>query len=357
MARKSGRSTGKLAGRFALTSGAGALLTGLIASADALFKGQVTAFVVPVLFGAGSAIAGWIVGSRIGARLTDLGLAVSKLGRGGTEVKVRAGGRDEIGALGRSLQYLANDLTELQKQQEKAGGALATMDPQVRQLRDRTLPQSLPQYAGFEIDGALCAGSRGGLDYYDAAVVEETAVLYLVSAEGFGAVAVVACRMARDELHRALAQGAAPRKALSHANRVLKQHLPPGACAKASVLQLSADGAKLYQAGARAPLLVCQRGEVREVAAEGLALGLDDGPVFDKALRPQEVATTPGVRMLLANEAALRTDDFRARIAQYSPKHTAMFMNMVLGGIEEDAGGDGLREDVVLISAKRTGAT
>lgn len=372
MARKGSKSSGKLALRLALACGAASLLAGFAAAlvvllnlagaiptrdADVLQKGQLAALILPFVLGALGGVVGWWIGGRLGSRLTDLGLAVSKLGRGGTEVKVRAAGDDEVGALGRSLQYLANDLSELLKNQDQGGGALATMDPQVRQLRDRALPASLPAAAGYEIDGALCAGSRGGLDYYDAAVVEASLVLWLVSGEGHGALSVVAARMARDEIHRALAQGAAPRKALSHANRVLKQNLPAGVCAKATLLQLSDDGAKLYQAGARAPLLVCQRGELREQSAEGLALGLDDGPVFDKALRPQELPMSPGTRLLLVNEAALRTDGFRDRAAQNSPKHTAMFMNMVLGGIEEDAGEDGLREDVVLLTAKRTGQT
>ena len=136
---------------------------------------------------------------------------------------------------------------------------------------------------------------------------------------------------------------------------MLQQALPAGVCAKATLLQLSVDGAKLYQAGARSPLLVCQRGELRELAAEGLALGLDDGPVFEKSLRPQEFALTPGTRLLLVNEAALRTQSFQERVLEHTSRHTAMFMNMLLGGIEEDAGSDGLREDVLVITAKRTG--
>jgi hypothetical protein len=123
------------------------------------------------------------------------------------------------------------------------------------------------------------------------------------------------------------------------------------------VLQLSDAGAKVYQAGTRAPILICQRGEVLELAAEGIALGLDDGPVFEKSLRPQEIAMSPGTRLVLCNEAALRTQGFLQLLKQHSPKHTAMFMNVVLGALEQDAGQDGLREDVVMVTAKKTGQT
>jgi hypothetical protein len=42
-------------------------------------------------------------------------------------------------------------------------------------------------------------------------------------------------------------------------------------------------------------------------------------------------------------------------LRQNSPRHTQMFMNMVLGGIEQDSGAEGLREDVVLMTVKKAG--
>ncbi len=365
MARKSGNKTGKVGLKLALGAGAvgfvGAFLVGalvlqnLSAGDDdkAIQKAWLLTAMLSLVVGIAAAGVAWVQGAQIGTRITDLGLAVAKLGRGGTEVKVRFRGSDEVGALGRALQYLASDLASLLKEQDGGGGATASMDPLVRQFRDRSLPQQLGPVSGYELDGALSKGSRGGLDYYDLVTAEGQSVLYLVSGEGSGPLAVVACRMARDELQRALQQGATPRKALAHANKVMHQNLPKGVCAKATLLLLGADGAKLYQAGSRSPLLICTRGQVLELAAEGLALGLDDGPVFEKALRPQEIQTAPGMRFVLSNDAGLRLDGFLELLGAHSAKHTAMFMNMTLGTLEQDAGEGGLREDVVLLTAKK----
>lgn len=364
MARKGGR-RGRLAVKLALGAGITAFVGSLVAGAlvvqnlaagadgDAVRKAWLLAVMLSLVAGVAAGGISWMFGSQLGTRITDLGLAVAKLGRGGTEVKVRVSGNDEVGALGGALQYLASDLSALIKDQD-SGGAVVTMDPLVRQLRDRAVPQGLPAVPGYEVDGAVSNGSRGGLDYFDLVVGDGGAVLYLISGEGSGALAVVACRMARDEVQRALQAGATPRKALSHANKVLQQTLPKGVCAKATLLQLGEAGAKLYQAGARAPLLICARGQVLELAAEGIALGLDEGPVFDKALRPQEVPAAPGTRLVLCNEAALRLDGFLDLLKANSPRHTAPFMNMTLGTIEQDAGEGGLREDVVLLTAKKT---
>ena len=92
-----------------------------------------------------------------------------------------------------------------------------------------------------------------------------------------------------------------------------------------------------------------------ELNAEGIALGLDDGPVFEKSLRPQPIDMSPGVRLVFGNDALLRADDLLDLVPQHSPRHTNMFMNMLLGSIEQGAGDDGLREDVVLITVKKEG--
>lgn len=371
MARKGSKSSGKLALHLALGSAVVGVLGGLLvaiavvqnlsssADAESVSRAWLIGFGMVGLGAVLCAVGGWVLGGRIASRITEIGLAVSKLGRGGSEVKVRVGGTDEVAALGKSVQYLATDLAELLKSQEQTGGgAHVSMDPLVKQLRDKTVPNGLPPVPGYEVDGALANGSRGGLDYFDAVPnqgEEPGAVLYLVSGEGHGALAVYACRQARDELHRALLAGANPRKALAHTNKVLKTNLPSGCCAKATLLQVTADGAKLYQAGVRSPLLICQRGEVLELNAEGIALGLDDGPVFEKSLRPQEITMSPGTRLVLGNDAMHRSEGLLDLLRQHSPRHTNMFMNVVVGGLEQDAGADGLREDLILMTVKKAG--
>ena len=369
MARKGSKSTGSLARTLAISCAiagfvGGVLVTfavvqnmgGSIEDPDAAKRGWQVGLGLSLLSAALCGGAAMVIGGKLATRITDVGLAVSKLGRGGSEVRVRVSGNDEVARLGHSVQYLATDLEALLSSQEDSGGAAVSMDPLVKQLRDKTVPQAPPRVPGYEVDAAISNGSRGGLDYFDILVNPENpaeAAAYVVTAEGHGALAVYACRLARDELHRALEQGAAPRRALAHANKVMKKQLPAGACAVATLLQMNAEGCKLYQAGARTPLLICSRGEVLELNAEGIALGLDDGPVFEKSLRPQPIEMSPGVRLVFGNDALLRADGLLDLLPQHSPRHTNMFMNMLLGSIEQDAGADGLREDVVLITVKK----
>ena len=321
---------------------------------DLVSRGWLIGLVMAVICGLVVGLVAYLQGAGVASRLTELGLGLAKIGRGSSEVRFRVSGSDEITRLGRGLQYLASDLAAMASEAEQGGSVGASMDPQVRAFRDLALPAELIEVEGFELDGVLCAGTRGAMEYFDCVAPEGgEAVLFLVANEGGGTLSALATRMARDEVARALRAGANARKALYHANRTLNKQLPKGVCAKLCALAMGTDEVKLYQAGFRPPLLVCRAGKVEEVNAEGLALGLDDGPVFEKGLRSVAVPVSQGTRLVIGNEASSRLDGFAALVSQHAPKHTAPFMNMVLGALEGDAGEGGLREDVVLLTAKR----
>lgn len=359
-ARGRGGRRGRIARRFALLLG----LAGCVAAALALLllsnhfqppaegearrKAWALALVVAVL--AGSVVAGvaWFLANDLGQKLTDLVLAIQRVGSKNSDLRIRFGGNDEVGALARGLQYLNEDMNALQARAEVPS---AGRDPQVREMRDRALPQHLDEAEGFEVDGSMAAGERGGLDYYGSGKGAGGTILFVVRGEGDGTLGVLAGRMARDELMRALRQGVTARKALAHTNKVLHDALPRGACALASLLELGAEGVKLYQCGARTPLWLCARGVVQELAAEGIALGLDDGPVFEKALRSARIEAAPGVRLVLVNEAVGRDQALRELVREHAPKHTSAFLNLVLGSL--GPGDEPPHEDVVLLTAKR----
>lgn len=315
---------------------------------------QATTFAVIIGLVLGGGVAAGVaygLASGLSARLTNLSLAVSKMGRG-SKASVRVSGNDEITVLGRMLSSLSS---EMAGQDGDGATTVIDSDPQVRELRDKTLSEGhfdCPE--GYEIDAAYSSGTRGGTDYFDCHTVNGTTTMFLISVGSGSAVAMVGARMARDEIVRALDAGANARKALSHTNRVLHKAMPRGVCALATVVEIGAEQVKIYQAGARVPVVLCVAGELEDLTAEGLALGLDSGPVFEKGLRPNEFELTSGMRLVLLNDAGNRSDELIGFVQEHSPKHTAPFMNMVLGELEDGAGLAGLREDVVIMTLKRS---
>lgn len=361
--RRTQRKSSRLATPIAIGAGC-ATLVGcaiivvlMVQGAGSADTGRLWAFglLASLLISAVVAVVVGVMAGKVGSRITDLGLAVAKIGRGDGEVRVRVSGDDELGGLARKVQYLAGDIGALVAEIDQGGGQTASRDPQARAYRDKTLDEPFGQPPpGFEADGAITAGDRGGLDYFGCVAHEQRGVVYTVAGEGSGPMAVVAGRMARDEIARALEAGRSARQALAHANKRMHDRLPRGACARATLLEIQDEQAKLYQAGDKTPMWICSAGEVLELNSDGLALGLDDGPVFEKGLRSQALDPSPGTRYVITNDAGVRMQDLLDLVTEHAPKHTAPFMNLVLGAIESEAGSDGLREDIVLVTVKRS---
>jgi hypothetical protein len=330
--------------------------SGLPADSPLFARAWMFGSLIAVVAGGAVGVVAWTQAGAIAMRIEDLRLAVTKMGRTGSEVRVRVSGNDEVAALGREVQYLSSDLEAMAAERARGGGLLATEDAGVRELRDKSLADAPDELVGYETEATLANGGRGGVDYVGCVGRDDGAagVLFTVGIETPDTIGVFAARLAFDEITRALKAGANARKALAHTNRVLFRTLPKGACARASLLEVGGeDGeAKLYQAGYRVPLWICSGGEVLEVEAEGLALGLDEGPVFERGLRSEKIPMPVGTRVVQTNDAGVRMQELLDLVREHSPKHTAGFVNLVLGTLEENADG-GLREDLVLVTAKR----
>ena len=113
--------------------------------ADIKTKGWAIGLILALIGALIVGVVAYFQGGAIGSRITELGLGVAKIGRG-TEVRVRFTGNDEVSALGRALQYLASDQAAMAQEAEQGGGLSASMDPMVRELRDKTLPNSFPRW-------------------------------------------------------------------------------------------------------------------------------------------------------------------------------------------------------------------
>ena len=74
----------------------------------------------------------------------------------------------------------------------------------------------------------------------------------------------------------------------------------------------------------------------------------------EKGLRSEKIEMSTGTRLVMTNDAGVRMQDLLDLVTEHSPKHTSPFMNLVLGSIESDAGAEGLREDVLLVTVKKS---
>ena len=374
MSRKKKRRPGggrgvPLATRSALVMGGASLLALLLLSLLAR-KGTPPQLLllVSLAFGAGVAGLAWMEGTQVARLFNELALAVGKLARGDFGVRFRGGRKiQESGRLVRQLEELAGNLREgvveeeLAKIREKEARLLG-------RVRRKMMPEAFSEDPAWETGGLFLPGKRGGGDFLE--YLEVPGKLYLAagSAQGAGAAAGMVMVLGKTLLREWLERGEEPPGVLEKLNKRLKENLVEGACLTLTLLEAEREGGgevRAWGLGLQAPLYFFGRGEIRRIGLEGIALGLDEGRVFSRALQPKAVKLQRGQRLVLvtpgiySNLSPSGEEYGEARLedtlARHGPKNTLVFVDMVGGEMEDFLGGEAPDEDVVLLSVRYGG--
>ena len=105
--------------------------------------------------------------------------------------------------------------------------------------------------------------------------------------------------------------------------------------------------------------------KLRMVHPEGIALGFDPGPVFDRTIREAEIQLAPGDRIVCTTAGAfsvrnaqgeeLGEKGFFAIVGKHANKSSEAFCQLVGSETERLTEGLPLEEDIVIVTVKRKG--
>ena len=342
-------------------------------------------FFVPQIKKLGPRMRGLIVGILIVVLLVGAGMAfwvaksvtrpihrlvsdVRQIAGGNLNHRTNVKGGGEVELLARSIDRMTRDLEVAQeaelelsireREMEVAGG-----------VREALLPMVTPLLEGYDIGGAHFSATGGiGGDFHDFVELSDGRVGLLVCGiSGQGVPAALVGATARSYLRAELVRGADPIESFSRVNRWLGEDVRRGMYVTALYVLL--DGregvASVLCAGHRVPLMrfTAEDGKLRVVHPEGIALGFDKGPVFDRRLELQHVPLLPGDRLLLANSAPLCITDrngnemgekgFFKCVLRHASLGTPEFLRALKRDLVEFAGEDGVPFDISLVTVSR----
>jgi sigma-B regulation protein RsbU (phosphoserine phosphatase) len=279
--------------------------------------------------------------------------------------RVRAGG--EVMVLARSIDRMASNLEEAQDAQlelSKRERELALAD----EVREALLPDAVPKLAGYDLGDLHVASPSPGGDFHDFIELPGGRVGLLVcEVSGRGIPGALVGAIARSFLRVELGLGQDIATALSRANREIARDVRRGMYVTALYVVLDpAKGlATVACAGHKLPLIrfSAADGKVRLVQPEGIALGFDKGPVFDRALQVQQVPIEPGDRILVANTGPVRVKNrkgeelgekaFYRLVVQHASATTEAALGKLKGALEEFAAGEPFPADLSIVSVAR----
>ncbi len=313
------------------------------------------------------AFVAWFIGGTVSHPLALIVEDIAQIARGNLRhrTRVRAGG--EIQLLARSIDRMAVEL-------EAAQGAALEQSQRERELalagdvREALLPQSIPQLAGYPI-AALHVGSPApGGDFHDFVEYEDGRVGLLVcDVSGRGVPGAMIGAVARSYLRAELAHSDDVAQAFARVNRELARDLRRGMFVSALfVLVDPREGvATVACAGHKLALVryTAEDKKIRVVHPEGIALGFDKGPVFERALKPQKVPIEKGDRLVLATTGAVQVVNaageelgekgFFRLVLQCAGRPTPALPEALRQALEAHAGGTPFPNDISTVAISR----
>lgn len=294
---------------------------------------------------------------------------VRLIAKGELNHRAHVGGGGEIDLLARSIDRMTKELkgaqdAELELSIREREMGLAS------EVREALLPMGTPEIAGYDLGSAHFGSTKPGGDFHDFVELGDGKLGVLVcDVSGQGVPAALIGATARSYLRTELQRGDDVEEALKRVNRELVRDVRRGMFVTAlyAVLDAREHTLSVTCAGHKVPLLrVCKADEsLRSLHPEGIALGLDKGPVFDRTLATVTAPMDPGDRILLSTSGTLVVADpdgeelgekrFFSIVKHHAGLPTPKFLKGVRMNMEKYAGGEGFPADISLVTILREG--
>jgi len=313
------------------------------------------------------ALVAWLIGGTVSHPLALIVEDIAQIARGNLRHRTRVRSGGEIALLARSIDRMAVEL-------ETAQGAALEQSQRERELalagdvREALLPQSIPVIPGYSIVALHVDSPSPGGDFHDFVEYEDGRVGLLVcDVSGRGVPGAMIGAVARSYLRAELAHSDDVEQAFARVNRELARDLRRGMFVSALfVLVDPREGvATVACAGHKLALVryTAEDKKIRVVHPEGIALGFDKGPVFERALKPQKVPIERGDRLVLSTTGAVQVvsaageelgeKGFFRLVLHSASRPTQTMLAALEQGLEAHAGGTPFPNDISTVAITR----
>ena len=264
-----------------------------------LMQGVMFSALVFIVVGAGVAV---LIGRRVAKPLAFLKEDIRIVAGGELDHHTTPHSNDEIGELARTFDRMTRSLADARKAeraQQRAQHQLSVAG----EVTERLFPEVMPTIAGYEVAGHHERAAQLSGEYYDVVPMPAGRLGFMVaSASGTGVPAAMVMAMARSTFIAVARHESEPAAILREINALMARDLRHGMYVSAMMAVLDPGSGVLELANAgHSPLLHYHAADERlaAVQSEGIALGFDTGPVFDRTLKPARVELAPGDRAVM----------------------------------------------------------
>jgi serine phosphatase RsbU (regulator of sigma subunit) len=310
----------------------------------------------------------YVVASGHARPLRDLARELDKIGSTGDPKRRIPAHGPEAAAIARSVERMVANLRfRDQHEGSDLAEAIAKEQGVAAEVHQGLMPKTSPRIAGYEVETLWKPGFEIGGDHFEYFQIDDRhlgVILLDTSVRGIRAALVMS--LARAYVRAFAPDALSPGEVLVRVNKLLAEDLAPGQYVTALYVVIDTGSGSAHVASAgHLPLIVYRHaiGKTAIVNPEGIALGLDVGPVFEKSIEEVEVSIGVGDRLVLHTDGALKVqnevgEEFgEARlyeaVKREAPKNSQAFVNFVGGAIDTFHVNTPQNDDITISTVKR----
>lgn len=192
---------------------------------------------------------------------------------------------------------LITDITERRESEERERELRERDLRTAAEIQTHLLPREFPVNDVVEIEALSDPSMLIGGDYYDVLKVDDRHLGFVIAdVSGKGAGAALVMTECRATMRLCAENEMSPAKVLKRVNRMLQPDMRPGMFVALfyGIINLDTRVLRFCRAGHEPPILLHPEGEVDQLPGGGLAVGLDEGELFDDMLEEHELTLQSG---------------------------------------------------------------
>jgi len=331
---------------------------------EALRSSILLPVMVSVLMGIGIAV--WIstlITNPIKVLMRDM----NEVSSGNLNHRTKARSKDEVGLLAETFERMTTALRtahdqELQSKALEHDLAIAS------EIQSNLVPKRMLKVQGYDISAYYRPSKEVGGDYYDFIEVDDdNEGIIVADVSGKGVPGSLVMTMARAFIRMEAERGKNPSPAdtLMKANRMLAQDIKKGMFVTAlyCILNKRTNEIRVASAGHN-PLVVWRAGSsnVELVNPNGIALGFDKGPVFERTVKEVSITLGHGDRIVAFTDGTVEAmnaanqefgdERFYTLIRDLAPRDSNQMLNLLVKALDEHKGHAPQSDDITIVTLR-----
>jgi len=266
--------------------------------------------------------------------------------------------RTRMGLLSHKKQ--ADALDEVEQKMHDHEMAIA------REIQENLLPKQLPKIEGYDLGAYYRPSLDVGGDYYDFLQIDsENLGIVVADVSGKGIPGAIVMTMARSLLRMEGMRNPSAADTLMKVNRYLTPDIKRGMFVTVMYVVLNTVKRTLLVTSAGHNPMVLWRKATNTchlVNPNGLALGIDRGPLFDKTIKEQKIQLHQGDRFVLYTDGVVESMNNKQEqlgshrmyllVKQYAEKGSNEFSNLIATVLENHKGEAPQHDDITMVTVR-----